>query len=168
MQNEKIVMKTFYIVIIYLFFSFHSKADTNYIVEVHGNIKEVNTHQYTKTDNLKFLTIDGTFKDNLGNFGQTNSLVYMITKNNIVEKLESYNEFLYDNDIKAYNIATRTSEDLESGVGKWLYTYASDQIKDLINSSCIYSISYFKSSFLAISKCKVNSTALKQLQSIRK
>ena len=86
MQNEKKIMKIFYIVIVCLFFSFHSKADTNYIVEVHGNIKEVNTHQYTKTDNLKFLTIDGTFKDNLGNFGQTNSLVYMITKNNIVEK----------------------------------------------------------------------------------
>ena len=62
---------------------------------MHGNIKEVNTHKYTETDNLKFLTIDGTFKDNLGNFGQTNSLVYMLTKNNIVEKLESYNEFLY-------------------------------------------------------------------------
>ena len=38
------------------------------------------------SDNLKFLTIYGTFKDNLGNFWQTNSLVYMLTKNNIVEK----------------------------------------------------------------------------------
>ena len=88
-----------------LFISFYIKAEANYIVEVHGTIKEVNTHKYTETDNLKFLTIDGTFKDNLGNFGQTNSLVYMLTKNNIVEKLESYNEFLYDKNIKAYNLA---------------------------------------------------------------
>ena len=29
----------------------------------------------------------------------------MLTKNNIVEKLESYNEFLYDKNIKAYNLA---------------------------------------------------------------
>ena len=91
----------------------------------------------------------------------------MLTKNNIVEKLESYNEFLYDKNIKAYNLATRSSEDLESGVGKWLYTYVSDEIKDLRNSSCIYSISYFKSSFLAISKCNISETAYSQLQSIR-
>ena len=99
-------MRIFYL-IIFFFISFYVKAKANYIVEVHGNIKEVKTHKYTETDNLKFLTIDGTFKDNLGNFGQTNSLVYMLTKNNIVEKLESYNEFLYDNNIKAYNIATK-------------------------------------------------------------
>ena len=160
-------MKKFYLVIYCFLISFYINADANYIVEVHGTIKEVKTHKYTETDNLKFLTINGTFKDNLGNFGQTNSLVYMLTKNNIVEKLESYNEFLYDNNIKAYNIATRSSEDLESGVGKWLYTYTSDEIKDLRNSSCIYSISYFKSSFLAISKCNVSEPAYSQLQSIR-
>ena len=160
-------MRIFYLIIFYFFITFYIKAEANYIVEVHGNIKEVKTHNYTETDNLKFLTIDGTFKDNLGNFGQTNSLVYMLTKNNLVEKLESYNEFLYNNNIKAYNIATRSSEDLESGVGTWLYTYTSDEIKDLRNSSCIYSISYFKSSFLAISKCNISETAYLQLQSIR-
>ena len=74
---------------------------------------------------------------------------------------------LSNNNIKAYNIATRSSEDLESGVGKWLYTYVSNEIKDLRNSSCIYSISYFKSSFLAISKCNISETAYLQLQSIR-
>ena len=95
-------MKKFYLIICCFFISFYTKAEANYIVEVHGTIKEVKTHKYTETDNLKFLTIDGTFKDNLGNFGQTNSLVYMLTKNNTVEKLESYNEFLYDKNIKAY------------------------------------------------------------------
>ena len=160
-------MKKFYLIICCFFISFYIKAEANYIVEVHGTIKEVNTHKYTETDNLKFLTIDGTFKDNLGNFGQTNSLVYMLTKNNIVQELESYNEFLYDKNIKAYNLATRSSDDLERGVGKWLYTYVSNEIKDLRNSSCIYSISYFKSSFLAISKCNISETAYSQLQSIR-
>ena len=74
-------MKNFFLIICCSFFSFYIKAEANYIVEVHGTIKEVKTHKYTETDNLKFLTIDGTFKDNLGNFGQTNSLVYMLTKN---------------------------------------------------------------------------------------
>ena len=160
-------MKKFYLIICCFFISFYIRAEANHIVEVHETIKEINTHKYTETDSLKFLTVDGTFKDNLGNFGQTNSLVYMLTKNNIVEKLESYNEFLYDKNIKAYNLATRSSEDLESGVGKWLYTYVSNEIKDLRNASCIYSISYFKSSFLAISKCNISETAYLQLQSIR-
>ena len=160
-------MRVSYFIILCFLISFYGKTDANYVVEVHGTIKEVNTHQYTEKDNLKFLTINGTFKDNLGNFGQTNSLVYMLTKNNIVEKLESHNEFLYDNNIKAYNIATRSSEDLEHGVGKWLYTYVSNEIRDLKNSSCVYSVSYFKSNFLAISKCNISETAYFQLQSIR-
>ena len=160
-------MNIFYLLIIIFLVSFNASTKTNYIVEVHGNIQEVKTHQYTKTDNLKFLTINGTFKDNLGNFGQTNSLVTILTKNNNIEKLESHNEFFYDNDIKAYNIATRTSEDLESGVGKWIYTYVSKEIKDLKNSKCVYSVSYFKSSFLAISKCNIPEAAYSQLQTIR-
>ena len=61
-------MKKFYLIIYCFLISFYIKAEANYIVEVHGTIKEVNTHKYTETDNLKFLTIDGTFKDNLGNF----------------------------------------------------------------------------------------------------
>ena len=161
-------MRLFYFLIINIFITFNAKTDANYIVEVHGTIEEIKTHQYTKTDSLKFLTINGTFKDNLGNFGQTNSLVSMLTKNNIIETLEAHNEFFYDNNIKAYNVATRSSEDLERGVGKWFYTYVSKEIKDLKNSKCVYSISYFKSSFLAISKCSISETAYTQLQSIRK
>ena len=160
-------MKYFFIVLIICFISSYGKSEVNYIVEIHGAIKEVNTHQYTEKDNLKFLTINGTFKDNLGNFGLTNSLVYMLTKNNVIEKLESYNEFIYENNIKAYNIATRSSEKLAWGVGKWFYTHASNEIQDLKNSSCIYSVSYFKSNFLAISKCNISKSALIQLQSIR-
>ena len=160
-------MFKFYFIILGFLFSISAKTAANYIVEVHGTIKEVKTHQYNEYDNLKFLTIDGTFKDNLGNFGQTNSLVYMITKNNNIVKLESHNEFLYNNNIKAYNVATRSSEDLESGVGRWLYTYVSEEIKDLKNSKCLYSISYFKSSFLAISKCNITKNAYTQLQAIR-
>ena len=69
--------------------------------------------------------------------------------------------------ISKHNIATRTNEDLESGVGKWIYTYVSEEIKDLKNSKCVYSISYFKSSFLAISKCNISESAYSQLQTIR-
>ena len=160
-------MKKIYLLALLCLIIINSKAEENYIVEVHGTIKEIKTHQYTDTDSLKFLTIEGTFKDNLGNFGQTNSLVFMTTKNNAIEKLISHNEFLYNNNIKAFNIASRSSDDLESGVGKWRYTYVSNEIQDLKNATCVYSISYFKASFLAISKCNITQVAYKQLQSIR-
>ena len=62
-------MKKFYLILCCFYISLCTKAESNYIVEVHGTIKEVKTHKYTEADNLKFLTIDGTFKDNLGNFG---------------------------------------------------------------------------------------------------
>ena len=49
--------------------------------------------------------------------------------------------------IKAYNIAKRANNELKQGVGKWYYTYATDSINSIVNSECIYSISYYKDKF---------------------
>ena len=55
--------------------------------------------------NLKVFKLEGTFKDNVGNFGEVNIIVNVITINNIVEKLETSNELVYNENIKAYNTA---------------------------------------------------------------
>ena len=55
--------------------------------------------------NIKVFKLEGTFKDNVGNFGEVNSIVNVITINNIVEKLETSNELVYNENIKAYNTA---------------------------------------------------------------
>ncbi len=45
-------MEKFYLIVLCFFISFFIKPEANYIVEVHGTIKEVKTHKYTEKDNF--------------------------------------------------------------------------------------------------------------------
>ena len=50
---------------------------------------------------------------------------------------------IMNGNIKAYNIAIRENNELEQGVGKWYFNYASKDINAIINSECFYSIRYY-------------------------
>ena len=66
----------------------------DYIIEQQGKRILVKEHIYSKTDSFKVFKLEGTFKDNAGNFGEANSIVNVITINNVVEKLEASNELI--------------------------------------------------------------------------
>ena len=139
----------------------------DYILEQQGKRILVKEHIYSKTDSLKVFKLEGTFKDNAGNFGEANSIVNVITINNIVEKLEASNELIYNKSIKAYNTAKRANNELKQGVGKWYFTYASKNIAAIINSECIYSIRYYKNNFLTLAKCDISEKAFEQIKNIK-
>ena len=139
----------------------------DYIIEQQGKRILVKEHIYSKTDSLKVFKLEGTFKDNAGNFGEANSIVNVITINNVVEKLEASNELIYNKNIKAYNTAKRANNELKQGVGKWYFTYASKNITAIINSECIYSIRYYKNNFLTLAKCDIPQKAFEQIKNIK-
>lgn len=139
----------------------------DYILEQQGKRILVKEHIYSKTDSLKVFKLEGTFKDNAGNFGEANSIVNVITINNVVEKLEASNELIYNKNIKAYNTAKRANNELKQGVGKWYFTYASKNIAAIINSECIYSIRYYKNNFLTLAKCDIPEKAFEQIKNIK-
>lgn len=139
----------------------------DYIIESQGKRILIKEHFYSDKDSLKVFKLEGTFKDNAGNFGEFNSIVNVKILNNIVENLEASNEFFYDKSIKAYNIALRANNELEQGVGKWYFTYASKKIDAIINSECIYSIRYYKNNFLTLAKCQIPEKAFEQIKDIK-
>ena len=139
-----------------------------YILESHGKRIMIKEHYYSKKDNFRVFKLEGTFKDNAGNFGEFNSIVTASTINNKIETLQASNEFLYEGNIKAYNIAKRANNELKQGVGKWYYTYATDSINSIVNSECIYSISYYKDKFLTIAKCNISKEAFEEIRNINK
>ena len=139
-----------------------------YILESHGKRLMVKEHYYSKKDNFRVFKLEGTFKDNAGNFGEFNSIVTASTMNNKIENLQASNEFLYGGNIKAYNIAKRSNNELKQGVGKWYYTYATESINSIVNSECIYSISYYKDKFLTIAKCNISKEAFEDIKNINK
>ena len=161
-------MKKLILILIVIFVGSGSIRAKDYILEQQGKRTLVKEHIYSDTDNLKVFKLEGTFKDNAGNFGEVNSIVNVITINNVVEKLEASNEFFFNENVKAYNMAIRANKELEQGVGKWYFTYASKGINAIINSECIYSIRYYKDNFLTLAKCNITEQAFEQLKNINK
>ena len=161
-------MKKIILILVVLFVSIENVSAKDYILEQQGKRILVKEHIYSETDNLKVFKLEGTFKDNAGNFGEANSIVNVITINNIVEKLEASNELIYNGNIKAYNTAKRANNELKQGVGKWYFTYATKSISAIINSECIYSIRYYKDNFLTLAKCDIPEKAFDQIKSILK
>jgi len=160
-------MKKLIIILAVLLVSLGNVIAKDYILEQQGKRILVKEHIYSKTDSLKVFKLEGTFKDNAGNFGEANSIVNVITINNIVEKLEASNELIYNKSIKAYNTAKRANNELKQGVGKWYFTYASKNIAAIINSECIYSIRYYKNNFLTLAKCDIPEKAFEQIKNIK-
>ena len=161
-------MKKLILILAVLLVSLGNVIAKDYILEQQGKRILVKEHIYSETDNLKVFKLEGTFKDNAGNFGEANSIVNVITVNNIVEKLEASNELIYNGNIKAYNTAKRANNELKQGVGKWYFTYANKSISAIINSECIYSIRYYKDNFLTLAKCDIPEKAFDQIKSILK
>lgn len=160
-------MKKLILILAVLLVSLGNVIAKDYILEQQGKRILVKEHIYSKTDSLKVFKLEGTFKDNAGNFGEANSIVNVITINNVVEKLEASNELIYNKNIKAYNTAKRANNELKQGVGKWYFTYASKNIAALINSECIYSIRYYKNNFLTLAKCDIPEKAFEQIKNIK-
>jgi len=160
-------MKKLILILAALLVSLGNVIAKDYILEQQGKRILVKEHIYSKTDSLKVFKLEGTFKDNAGNFGEANSIVNVITINNVVEKLEASNELIYNKSIKAYNTAKRANNELKQGVGKWYFTYASKNIAAIINSECIYSIRYYKNNFLTLAKCDIPEKAFEQIKNIK-
>ena len=140
----------------------------DYVIESQGKRVFVKEHIYSKKDSLKVFKLEGTFKDNAGNFGEFNSIVNVKIVNNIVESLDASNEFFYNKNVKAYNIAIRENNELKQGVGKWYYNYAGEDINAIINSECFYSIRYYKDNYLTLAKCNISEKAFDQIKNIKK
>ena len=161
-------MKKIILILIILIVSFKDISAKDYILEQQGKRTLIKEHIYSETDSLRVFKLEGTFKDNAGNFGEANSIVNVITINDVVKKLEASNELIYNENIKAYNTAKRTNNELKQGVGKWYFTYASQSIKAIINSECIYSIRYYNDNYLTYVKCDISEKAFEQIKKIKK
>ena len=160
-------MKEIILIFAILYLNCLSLKAKDYVIESQGKRVLIKEHIYSKKDSLKVFKLEGTFKDNAGNFGEFNSIVNVKIVNNIVASLDASNEFFYNKNTKAYNIAIRENYELEQGVGKWYFNYATKDINAIINSECFYSIRYYKDKYLTLAKCNISEKAFEQIKSIK-
>ena len=63
----------------------------------------------------------------------------------------------YQDETITFSKGNRTNDEYKQGVGKSTFIQTSSNLQELINSSCIYSMTFFKLSIFGISKCNIDS-----------
>ena len=140
---------------------------SEYLINFQAKVVSSETHNYTKDSNFNLIKLDGSFTDNLGNYGNWNALVsYELSKGLIKQHFFS-SEIIYQNESKMYVQGSRNSKEFEQGTGTFIVNATSKEIKELIGTKCIYAINFFKSTSFINTKCKISESALEKLQLIK-
>ena len=140
---------------------------SEYLINFQAKVVSSETHNYTIDSNFNLIKLDGSFTDNLGNYGNWNALVsYELSKGLIKQHFFS-SEIIYQNESKMYVQGSRNSKEFEQGTGTFIVNATSKEIKELIGTKCIYAINFFKSTSFTNTKCKISKSALEKLQLIK-
>ena len=139
----------------------------DYQINLQAKIVSSDKHSYSKDSNFNLLKLDGSFTDNLGNYGNWNALASFELSNGIIKQHFFSAEIIYQNETKMYIQGSWTSEEFEQGTGTFTVNSASKELKRLVGTKCIYAINFFKSTSFTNTKCKVSDIALETLQLIK-
>ena len=126
---------------------------------IFGKVMEKRTliteHKYSDNSKFRGYKIQGTFTDNIGNYGEWNTYVFAVISNSRINKLEFSTEFTYQNNKKIFFQGYRgQGSDEDAGVGKSILIAADKELQALIDTKCTYSIKFFNESTFGVNKCK--------------
>ena len=139
----------------------------DYLINFQAKVVNTDKHNYSEGNNFNLLKLDGSFTDNLGNYGNWNALASFELNNNKIKQHFFSAEIIFQNESKMYVQGSRNSKEFEQGTGTFTVNAASKEIKDLIGTKCIYAINFFKSTSFTNTKCKVSDIAFERLQLIK-
>ena len=163
-----LILKNKYLVLIILIlFSTFNLSSKDYLINLQAKVVNNDKHNYSEGNNFNLLKLDGSFTDNLGNYGNWNALASFELNNNKIKQHFFSAEIIFQNESKMYIQGSRNSKEFEQGTGTFTVNAASKEIKDLIGTKCIYAINFFKSTSFTNTKCKVSDIAFERLQLIK-
>ena len=138
------------------------------IVDFGGKRKLINTHQYSKTGKITTYTVEGTFTDNLANYGAWDSMVITQIENGKIVTMDFSTMWEYQNSNRVYFRGRRGNSDEDTGIGKVVVIGASNSMTSLINTKCTYSIKILNENVFGVQKCELNNDAFKTLKSLER
>ena len=157
----------YFVLIILILFQTFNLSSKDYLINLQAKVVKNYKHNYSEGNNFNLLKLDGSFTDNLGNYGNWNALASFELNNNKIKQHFFSAEIIFQNESKMYIQGSRNSKEFEQGTGTFTVNAASKEIKDLIGTKCIYAINFFKSTSFTNTKCKVSDIAFERLQLIK-
>ena len=152
------------ILILFQTFNLFSK---DYLINLQAKVINNDKHNYSEGNNFNLIKLDGSFTDNLGNYGNWNALASFELNNNKIKQHFFSAEIIFQNESKMYIQGSRNSKEFEQGTGTFTVNAASKEIEELVGTKCIYAINFFKSTSFTNTKCKVSDIAFERLQLIK-
>ena len=157
-----------YILFILPFFLLFEAFSFDYVRTVNGKRNIIKSFDISKSEKFINFTLDGTFTDNLGNYGYTESSSIVILNNNQVVRLEGYGYSTYQNKEIIYSRGQRNQQEQDSGVGQNKAIGATGSLKKLIGMECTYAIKFLENYFYWLQKCNITEEQKKILINLPK
>ena len=151
-----------------LFVSFGNARAFNYIIQAHGKREIIKSYPISEDKKYLNFILEGTFTDNLGNYGVWDNASILTLQNKNVINLQGYGKTTYQNNQFMYTKGFRNRQEQQAGVGKIEVVNASNFLKPLIGMSCTYAVNFYLDNAYLIQKCKITDEQKKLLTSIAK
>ena len=156
------------LIILAVFFVFQTSAKNMLIIDFGGKRKLINTHKYSDTGKITAYTIEGTFTDNLANYGAWDTMVITQIENGKIITMDFSTMWEYQNSNKIYFRGRRGNSDEDTGIGKVIVIGASKSMTSLIDTKCTYSIKILDENVFGVQKCNLSNDAFKTLKDLEK
>ena len=161
-------MKKLIQIIAVLFVSCGNVSAFNYIIQAHGKREIIKSYPISEDKKYLNFILEGTFTDNLGNYGVWDNASILTLQNKNVINLQGYGKSTYQNNQFMYTKGFRNRQEQQAGVGKVEVVNASNFLKPLIGMSCTYAVNFYLDNAYFIQKCKITDKQKKLLISIDK
>ena len=157
----------YFLLLSILYLNFYNLYCNDYVINMSGKKKLITEHKYSDNYFYQAIRLDGAFTDNFGNYGDFESSVTIVMKKGKIYRVDFSNKYIFQNNQIIFMEGKRADGGKGTGVGKAVIIATDNDLKNLLDSKCVYSIKYFKETFFSIMKCEVNDIALKNLKNIK-
>ena len=161
-------LKKLTIVLLIIFVSCGNVKAFDYIIEAHGKRNIIKSYPISEDKKYLNFIIDGTFTDNLGNYGIWDNASILTLQNKNVINLQGYGKSTYQNNEVIYTKGFRNKQEQQSGVGNVEIVNASKSLMPLLGFKCTYAVNFYKENAYLIQKCKITENQKKVLSNISK
>ena len=140
-------------IFIFLLNSFTFSFD--YEIQTHAKRTVIKTIPISKTEKYISFILEGTWTDNLGNYGMMEQSSFVMLDNNDVIELDGYGKTIYQNNQETYFRGYRNRQEKDAGVGETKILNATKELSALIGMRCPYAVNFFNDTAYAFARCKI-------------
>ena len=164
----EVKLKQLIVILLIIFVSCGNARAFDYIIESHGKREVIKAYPKSKDKRYLNFILEGTFTDNLGNYGIWDNASIVTLQNKNVINLQGYGKSTYQNNEFIYVKGFRNKQEQQAGVGKTEIVNASKSLLALIGMSCTYAVNFYEENAYFIQKCKITEKQKEVLSNISK